>query len=29
VVFNLANLVVVGYLVARRRGEARLAFAYR
>jgi MFS family permease len=29
VLFNVANLVVIGFLVARQRGEARLAFAYR
>jgi MFS family permease len=28
-VFNLANLAVIGFLVARQRGDARLAFAYR
>jgi hypothetical protein len=29
VFFNLANLVVIGFLVARQRADARLAFAYR
>ena len=29
VFFNLANLVVIGFLVRRQRGDARLAFAYR
>jgi MFS family permease len=29
VFFNLANLVVIGFLVARQRGETRLALAYR
>ena len=29
VFFNLANLVVIGFLVARQRNNARLAFAYR
>jgi MFS family permease len=29
VVFNVANLVVIGFLVARQRGNQRLAYAYR
>jgi hypothetical protein len=29
VFFNIANLLVIGFLVSRQRGSERLAFAYR